>query len=952
MLGGDGGSPLKREDAVSVEDLEQLSARVQADPWNLTTYTRGIYIAARLKHDRYLEFFRRQCVKHCVVEDRFWLSWIEDKRRDCSDDDLISMYECAVDNEPSAELWVAYVRFERRRANAAGNLARLRGLFERGLKSVGLHALDGPLLWSEYRQFEQELLESCAGSDYGAQLERVRALFFRQLALPLAGLADVLDEYRVWESELPKEHRRPLAEGESIHKQGHDAWERRKCFELKVQSEFDEMLNPGKMNSLWNDYLSFELKGGDPDRISIVYMRALDDLGYERDDLWMRFASHALGLNDKFALWVCERSCRHMPRSVNIWINYLQTVVSIPSSSAEELVRVFDTAVTAVADTSALISLHITAADCLRRHHPESVEVFRRILLRQEDLLSKMGDLTCDAKGTYRLLTYWGRQELRLLATQTGTLENYLEVIKKLLQRFVTEAQCWLFVIEGVRSLEASGKCDAACVAALVAAVRAIVGSKVSSEDPPRSSHGLIMWLFDAALELATVGDLSEAYIDYAQTCGDVEDIKRAHMTVANQAHSAETRCTGTTLSLNNIILRRDHRRRRQSESYSETSSDSGCCSHRFIKGSCRMRPEPPAVPMSSPKLGVREYEFVTRATWDGSESAEPSIAPAVPPSITMPPPPPQTLISKLGCQFAMLPGSITPPDSSPDLKCLSRSSSTPASSLGGLSMLPQPAVPPVADAFLSGVAKRPVDDSDDSGPLDSERFRRIQLLLSSDNDVLNSWLRGSGESNTLWVSKVGGDIDEATISSVFASFPGFKSIRLLPSRGACYVEFDSPERALQAQAAAADPGFAHGPFECALAKPASALYEDKVLFVKRISDVVALNKPKVTEVFRRFFSELGHAPVNIRFPSIGAEADGEERHARVPDYCYVDFKEEGSARSIINQLLSRSGTLSCSLGDVAFEVSPSTPMFRKRHRVRGGPPCKESDGELQDGSD
>ncbi|GFE53573.1 RNA recognition motif domain-containing protein [Babesia ovis] len=943
-------SPLKRDDPLGVEDLEHLCSRLQADPWNLLTYTKGIYIAARLKHEKYLEYFRTQCVKHCVVEDRFWLSWIEDKRKDNSDDDLISMYECAVDNEPSAELWIAYARFERRRVTNESNTSRIRGLFERGLKSVGLHALDGPLLWSEYRLFEQELLETCNENEYGNQIERIRSLFFRQLALPLSGLADLLDEYRVWESELSKQHRKPVSDGEHIHKQGFDAWERRKCFELKVQSEFDEMLNPGKMNSLWNDYLNFELKHGDSDRITIVYMRALDDLGYERDDLWMRFSSHAMRISKKFALWVCERSVRHMPRSVNIWINYLQTVAIIPSSSAEELVEVFDRAVTAIMDTSSLISLHITAADCLRRHYPESIEVFRRILLRQEDLLSKVGDLRCDAKGTYRLLTYWGRQELRLLMANKGSLENYIEVIKKLLQRFLTDSQCWLFIIEGVKCLDACGKCDSDFMTSLVESVCNVVTPKTSFEGSPESAHVLIMWLFDTAHQFSLAGDISDAYIDYAQTSGDVEDIKRAHMTTATQAHHAETRYTGTTLSLNNIILRRDCRRRRQSESYSETSSDSGSCSHRFIKSSCRMRTDTPTVSISSPKLPPREVEFATRATWDGTESADPSIAPAVPPSITMPPPPPSSLMSKFGSQFAMVPGNILTPDSSPDMKYVSRCVTSPA--LGNLSMLPQPTMSPVGDVNLSVMGKRHCDDLDDTGSIDSERMSRVQLLLSSDNDVLNDWLCGGGQRHTLWVSKVDGMMEENELRSLFLPFEGFKSLRLLPSRVGCYVEFDTHENAIRAMNIVSSRSFEHGTFDCQICKPSKALYDDKVLFVKRISDMVSLNKGKITHVLHQFFSDLGYEPVNIRFPSIGFDSYGEECHMPVPDYCYVDFKEDDSARSIINKLLSRSASLSCSIDGVAFDVSPSTPMFRKRHCLGIDSSCKESDSDLVESSD
>ncbi|KAK1445191.1 pre-mRNA processing protein prp39-related domain containing protein [Babesia gibsoni] len=933
MVNRENSSPLRRDEGGTVEDLDQLCARVQVDPWNLATYTKGIYISARLKHEKFLEFFRTQCVKHCIVEDRFWLSWIEDKRRDCSDEDMISMYECAVDNEPSVEIWIAYVRFEVKRNFAAVNTARVRSLFERGLRSLGLHALDGPLLWSEYRQFEQDLVDKCPPSERGSQIERVRALFFRQLALPLAGLADLLDEYRVWESELPKEHRKPISEGENIHKIGYDAWERRKCFELKVQSEFDEMLNPGNMNSLWNDYINYELQCGEMDRISIVYLRALDDLGYERDDLWIRFSNHAIKVNEKYALWVCERSCRHMPRSVNIWINYLQMIASISTSSVEELVDVFDKAVTAVTDTSGLISLHITAADCLRRHHPESIEAFRRILLRQEDLLSKMGDLSSDTKGTYRLLTYWGKHELRLLMTKKGSHENYLEVIKKLVQRFISDYHCWLFIIDGVKNLDTSGNCSSNFMEALIACLKDVVEPKITEVPTPKTAHELIMWLFESSLQFVSIADMSEVYIDYVQTCGEVEDIKRAHMTVANHTITAETRCNGTTLSLKNIILRRDSRRRRHSESFSETSSDSGCGSYRTIKGNCRMRQDAPSMTVSSPKLSVRDFEFVTRATWDGNESADPSIAPAVPPSINMPPPPPSPMMSKLGSQFTAISVNNTP-DTSPDFKYMSRYNSGPGS-LGNFSLLPQPMISShYTDVYVPGTNKRPAEEVDDSASMDSERSTRIQILLSSDNDVLQTWLYRGGEGGTLWISKLPENVDESEITSVFSDFTGFKSIRFFPTRGTCCIEFDTHDNAKRAKKLAADRKFSHGSVECDISNPASALYEDKVLFVKRISDIVALNRVKITEVLKGFFRELGHEPVNIRFPSTGADSDGEDSHTKVPDYCYVDFKEDDSARSIIDKILTRSGTLNCTMGDVAFDVSPSTPMFRKRARL------------------
>ncbi|KFH05790.1 RNA recognition motif protein [Toxoplasma gondii MAS] len=107
----------------------------------------------------------------------------------------------------------------------------IRGMFEEALDDFALHALEGPCLWAAYRHFESAILDSLrrrqlekrdSGKQEGKQdrgqqegrletgggnheeesevvrqMHRIQQLFCRQLQLPLAGLGDLLDEYRL-----------------------------------------------------------------------------------------------------------------------------------------------------------------------------------------------------------------------------------------------------------------------------------------------------------------------------------------------------------------------------------------------------------------------------------------------------------------------------------------------------------------------------------------------------------------------------------------------------------------------------------------------------------------------------------------------------------------------------------------------------------------------------------
>ncbi|AFZ81742.1 RNA recognition motif domain-containing protein [Theileria equi strain WA] len=970
---------LNENHSLSTEDIDEIKRKIEQNPWNYELYKQAIYLSSLDNRKDLLNHFRIECFKHCVVDDQFWISFIEDRKEESDDDEnIVNLYKTALDNEPSVEIWLSYLRYEREKCRKSADYANLRSLFESSLEAYGLHTLDGPQIWSYYRRFEQELLPKVQNEAYCSQLDRIRSLFYRQLELPLAGLSDLLDEYLVWEEELPSEYQKDTEFGKKQHKIGFDAWEQRKSFELKIQSEFHEVMNTNNMNSLWNDYIEFELKCGDYGKIMMVYQRALDDLGYERDDLWINYANYALRTSHSRSLLIYERASRHMPKSVSIWVNYM-LVMATKSPRISDLISLFNASKTAVSDLSNLITLHITAADCIRRTNPGSISEFRNILSSGEELLSKSSDKQLESRGVYRILSYWSKYELKLLVKHSSS--EYVNVISRFLTRYKDDPLCWLYLIDGVKSLDKHISDISDIINKIYTGLCSTTNIKLDIPEPC-TVHTLIVWLYETALSIVSANELAEEYIDYVQTSGVVEDIKRAHMTVSTH-NNAEPR-TSTTLSLNNIILRRD-RRRRKLETFSETSSDSGSYSNLLRKQNFSISYDC-STKIKSPKLTLKDLEMVTRATWDGCESADPSIAPAVPPNAPMPPPS-SPVLSRLSSSRVSNCGSCSTPDFSPDLKYCK---------FDGM-----PSVPPInlqspllhlsesiihtpftleapgtlvntteySDSLCSQDHMHP-QTADSNYPLLPPLENKGHFLLSKDKESILAWVNRKEEVCTLWVSKLSYKVGEQNVLAFFSEFPGFKQVRMLRRGGSCYVEFESHEYAKNALEKAVGRRISGGTFRCEFSKPTKPLFEERVVFVKNITSKHIITKDSISILLENFFSNIGFVPSEIRFctensnsagnrrvdsnnvdkdcrpvtlEGKGASTDGteackpiEKRNFSV-GYCYVEFDREDAAREVIQKLINEIGwPLDCELEDVKFQVTPSIPMINKTsERVR-----------------
>ncbi|KAF7459204.1 RNA recognition motif family protein [Cryptosporidium felis] len=223
-------------------------------------------------------------------------------------------------------------------------------LYEGAISVCGLHPAEGPMIWSEYRRFLSQLNEGSPEF----KIDKVRGLFYRQMSLPLSGLPDLLDEYRLWEEELPEESRESFEVAKNHYSKGQQEWSLRKPLEMKVQT--DNVSNLQELFNAWIEYINFEkdrmlsieysshaeppqdcsesdsgpgpchssleYKFGAKDSVIMAYRRALDDLGSLRVDLWLEFANFISTTTNcpHLLSTVYASSLQHFPANLKLWM--------------------------------------------------------------------------------------------------------------------------------------------------------------------------------------------------------------------------------------------------------------------------------------------------------------------------------------------------------------------------------------------------------------------------------------------------------------------------------------------------------------------------------------------------------------------------------------------------------------------------------------------------------
>ncbi|KAN0027989.1 hypothetical protein ACTFIV_009816 [Dictyostelium citrinum] len=269
-----------------------------------------------------------------------WLVWFSDEQKYMKTDNdkqyILSLYEKALNDFISVKINVSYCKFIIKINTISGlinNVKKIREQFERSLEQCGDDIIESPLLWTEYRMFEQMLLSQIKDdNEKQSQTKTIRDLYHRQLSHPMIGLDSIYNDYQQWEDSQQ-------SSGDSNNNNNNDNnKEKEKEIEL-VKLKFEKALKQFKERESfeislkakkyldqrkWKEYIEFEKQHGKPMRVVTLFERQLKYFSnhYSIWSFYLIYLEKVIKLND-LRLKVFSRSLRSIYYSGEHWSKYL-----------------------------------------------------------------------------------------------------------------------------------------------------------------------------------------------------------------------------------------------------------------------------------------------------------------------------------------------------------------------------------------------------------------------------------------------------------------------------------------------------------------------------------------------------------------------------------------------------------------------------------------------------
>ncbi|XP_074641538.1 spliceosome associated factor 3, U4/U6 recycling protein-like [Tubulanus polymorphus] len=417
--------------------IKQLQASISENPY---MYDNHVELIKLLRETGDLDRQRsaRQAMREIfpLAED-LWLQWLKDEIS-CRDDDqdrseIIELFENAVQDYLSVPIWLEYVQYSIGGMAREGGIEEIRRVFERSLTAAGLHVSKGHVLWEAYREFETAILGGLQPGGFQSkeqqeavdlQIERITALFKRQLAVPLLGMKSTFGEYKDWVDQIDKHVKTTY--DRTIEK-------------LQALQPFEEALQNGTAPCL-EEYLSYiehEEKKSDPARIQCIYERAIQE-NCLIPDLWIRYTNY-LDTKLKIAgviMNVYDRAIRNCPWSVNLWIGKIRAMER-HNQKIDTVKDVIETALNSgFTQAAEYLSVWTAYIDFLRRRidweatdHVKELEQFHLSIERAIDHLTQLfgneGDPTCS------LQRYWAFIEVKFCKNMTKSREIWNDIMQR-----------------------------------------------------------------------------------------------------------------------------------------------------------------------------------------------------------------------------------------------------------------------------------------------------------------------------------------------------------------------------------------------------------------------------------------------------------------------------------------------------------------------------------------
>ncbi|KAL3858472.1 hypothetical protein ACJMK2_013061 [Sinanodonta woodiana] len=382
------------------------------------------------------------------LTEELWLQWLKDEILLAGEEDrekIEGLFERAVKDYLSIPIWLEYVQYAIGGMGREDGIKRVRDVFEQALMAAGLHVTQGSSLWEAYREFENAILAGllpdpgCIATKeleekFGAQHDKVSAVFKRQLTVPLLDMEDTYQEYKDWLQDEP----------DSNTKQSYNKTQAK----LEKLKPFEDALlaaDPPRLDE-YLSYIKYEESQEDPARILCLYERAIQE-NCLNPQLWLMYTKYLdqhLRSVKSVIMQTYHRAVRNCPWSVHIWQNYLLAMERFEEKH-DKIKETFEKALlSGFSLGSEYLLLWTTYLDYLRRkinwkeEHNEDLETFRLTIEKAIEHIDGF-DSAGDPNNTVR--QFWATIEARYCKNMEKSRQLWNEI---LIQGQANEASVWL----------------------------------------------------------------------------------------------------------------------------------------------------------------------------------------------------------------------------------------------------------------------------------------------------------------------------------------------------------------------------------------------------------------------------------------------------------------------------------------------------------------------------
>lgn len=423
------------------QQVKELEVEIVKNVYNYDLHVQIIDAHRKLMNITEMRTAYERFRKCYPLTDQLWLDWIRDEVRiassDTEKDYVLGLFEKAVEDYLSVDLWLEYVQY----SVGCNSADETRKVFEKAITAAGLHVAKGSLIWDAYREFELAHLGCITDADSEVWLEqakRVAEVFRRQLGVTLLDMERTYIEWRVWCEKLPRNEFINKDQVEWAYKKATKYMDDYKEFEERLLTDEDKW-------TIYRDYIKYE-RGIEMRRC--LYERAVAESSLD-SEIWLDYCRYFFRLNDfPSALKICERALRNCPWSEELWVHNIR-FMELSEKPHDEITNCLEKSLeSGFQHGYQYLQLWMAYLEHYRRitdaSSNDSVEKLRSAFQKGYEYLSTNFGTAADPEST--VLRLWARIEANFLKNMQEARKIWNDY--GILKNHGTSATFWLELIE------------------------------------------------------------------------------------------------------------------------------------------------------------------------------------------------------------------------------------------------------------------------------------------------------------------------------------------------------------------------------------------------------------------------------------------------------------------------------------------------------------------------